>query len=289
MQIVPFDNREGYIWYNGEFVNWQEAKIHVLNHGLHYASCVFEGIRSYNGKIFKLQEHMERLHNSAQLIGFTLPYSVETLIDANNILLLKQNLTDAYIRPFAWRGSERMTISAPNNSVNVAIACWNWPKAYYENKNQGIKLAMAEWVRPPANSFPCNSKASGGYVIATLSKQKAEEQGCNDALMLDSKGYIAETTSSNIFFVKDNELHTPIADSFLNGITRLTIIELAKANGINVVERRIFENELQDFTEVFVTGTSVEVTGVIQIAKHNYSLGPITQLLIQKYTELTTM
>jgi branched-chain amino acid aminotransferase len=286
MTIIPFDDRDGTIWYNGEFIPWRDAKIHVLNHGLHYGSCVFEGERAYGGKIFKLQEHTERLHESARLLGFDIPYSVKELMDATIGIIHQQSIQDGYIRPFAWRGSERMSIGAPHNKIHVAIAAWPWPNYYSaESKQQGLRLLFAPWTRPSPQSAPTASKAAGLYMICTLSKHHAEQQGYHDALMLDYRGYIAEGTSANFFMVThDGHLHTPIADCFLNGITRLTVIELAKELGIPCHERYILPEELTHSREAFLTGTATEITPIASIAEHRYlTPGPITATLMQAY------
>jgi branched-chain amino acid aminotransferase len=285
MEIIPFDKREGTIWYNGKLIPWQDAKIHVMTHGLHYASCVYEGERSYNGQVFKLTEHSKRLIKSAELLGFTIPYNVEQLNQATNDVLKAQNVKDGYVRPFAWRGSELMTIGASNTSVHVAIACWEWP-IYYVNRSKGIRLCFADWVKPSPTSAPTSSKAAGLYMICTMSKNNAHANGYDDALMLDYRGYIAEATSANFFMVINEELHTPIADCFLNGITRLTIIDIAKKNGIKVVERHIKPEELSNATEAFLTGTAAEITPILSIADYNFKVGSITNLLINQYQEL---
>jgi branched-chain amino acid aminotransferase len=287
MDIIPFDDRDGSIWYNGSLVAWRDCKVHVLNHGLHYASSVFEGIRAYEGTAFKLREHCERLHQSAELLGFTIPYSVDALCDATNETLRAQNVRDGYIRPVAFRGSERMTISSQNSSIHVAIACWAWP-AYYEESlhEKGIRMTFADWKRPAPDTAPCASKAAGLYMICTLSKHKAEAAGFNDAMMLDWRGYLAEGSSANFFMVINGELHTPKADCFLNGITRRTIIDLAKARGITVVERHIKPEELADAQEAFLTGTAAEVTPVGEIDHYRFVPGEITKQLVADYKAL---
>jgi branched-chain amino acid aminotransferase len=281
VQIVPFDQRDGTIWYNGKLIPWRDGQIHIMTHGLHYASCVFEGERAYNGQVFKLNEHSTRLHKSAELLGFKIPYSIQELNQATIDVLQAQGIVEGYVRPVAWRGSERMTIGA-HNTIHVAIICWQWPQ-YYADKHKGIRLCMAEWVRPAPNSAPTASKASGLYMISTLSKNKATDLGFDDALMLDWRGYIAESTSSNFFMVINGELHTPIADCFLDGITRQTVIEIARVHNIKVVERHIMLEELANATEAFVTGTAAELTPIIEIAQHQYQLGNMTKLLMEEY------
>ena len=244
MHEVPYDDRDGVIWFNGEFVPWRDAKLHVLNHALHYASCVFEGMRAYNGEIFELTAHNERLHMSGNALGFQLPYSVEELDEACRETFAKINVPDAYIRPVAWRGPEQMGVSAQKCAINVAIAAWQWP-AYFtpEARMQGIRMMWSDWRRPDPATIPCKTKSTGLYMICTLSKHKAEGAGYNDALMLDYRGYIAEATGANIFLVIDGKIHTPTPDCFLDGITRRTVIQLARLRGMEVVERHIKPEE----------------------------------------------
>lgn len=287
MEIVPFDQREGVIWYNGVMVPWQDAKVHVLNHGLHYASCVFEGERVYGGKVFKLTEHSERLHTSAKILGFEVPYSVAELDQATRDVVAAQGVVDGYVRPFAWRGSEKMAISAQGNRIHVAIASWPWPPYYSdESRKKGLSLTFADWVRPAPNSAPTASKAAGLYMICTVSKHKAEAAGFQDAIMLDYRGYIAEATGANFFIVINGELHTPTPDCFLDGITRRTVIELARKRGITVVERHIKPEELANGTEVFLTGTAAEITPVGSIGEYKFQLGEITRQLTEDYHAL---
>lgn len=282
---VSFDQQDGYIWFNGEFVPWGEAKVHVLTHGLHYASAVFEGERAYDGEIFKLTEHTERLHESARILGFTIPYSVEEIDDACRQLLAKQGMKDAYVRPIAWRGSESMGVSAQNNRINLAIAIWEWPSYFDpEQKLKGIRLDIAEYRRPDPRTAPSKSKAAGLYMICTLSKHAAEAKGYADAMMLDWRGQVAEATGANIFFVKDGKLHTPTPDCFLNGITRQTIIELAKRRGIEVIERAIMPEELEGFEQCFICGTAAELTPVAGVGPYKFTPGEITRLLMDDYT-----
>jgi len=271
-EIIPFDKRDGYIWYNGELVDWEDAKVHVLNHGLHYGSCVFEGTAVYNDKIFKLREHTERLIRSAELLDFSIPYSVEELEEATKLIVKTQKVSSGYIRPFAWRGSEKMAISAKDNSTHVAIATWTWPPYFsVEAKRKGIDMVFADYRRPSPETAPSASKAAGLYMICTISKHKAERAGYTEAIMMDFEGYIAEATCANMFFVINDELHTPIADRFLNGITRQTVIELAKRRGIKVVERRIKPEELAETQDCFLTGTAAEITRVNSIEKQDKS------------------
>ncbi|MHC8290771.1 branched-chain amino acid aminotransferase [Pseudomonas sp. XS1P51] len=285
MSGIPFDQREGFIWLDGEFVEWSQARLHVLTHGLHYASTVYEGERVYNGKIFKLREHSERLYRSAQLMDFAIPYALAELEAASHELLQRNNVVDGYLRPVAWRGSEMISTSARFNSVHVAIACWQWP-SYFDPAGHmaGIRLKTAEWRRPPPSSSPFEAKASGHYQIATLSKHDAENSGYHDALMLDWRGNVAEATSANVFFVKGRTLHTPVPDCFLNGITRQTVIELARALDYQVVERTIVPTELGDFDECFLTGTAAEITPVQSIDHQRYRPGRACSEFITAYT-----
>lgn len=284
MASVPFDQLEGYIWMNGEFVRWADAKVHVLTHGLHYASSVFEGERAYGGEIFKLNEHTERLHESARILGFTIPYSVDELNDACRKLLAKQGFQDAYVRPIAWRGSESMGVSAQANKINVAIAIWQWP-SYFDpaQKLKGIRLDMAEYRRPDPKTAPSKSKAAGLYMICTISKHAAEAKGYADALMLDWRGQVAEATGANVFFVKNGVIHTPKPDCFLDGITRRTVIDLAKRRGYEVVERVIMPEEMADFEQCFLTGTAAEVTPVSEIGPYKFTVGEIAINLMNDY------
>lgn len=289
MASVPFDQLEGYIWMNGEFIRWADAKIHVLTHGLHYASAVFEGERAYGGEIFKLNEHTERLHESAGILGFKIPYSVEEINNACRELLSKQGFQDAYVRPIAFRGSESMGVSAQKNRINVAIAIWQWP-SYFDpaQKLKGIRLDIAEYCRPDPRTAPSKSKAAGLYMICTLSKHAAEAKGYADAMMLDWRGQVAEATGANIFFVKDGELHTPKPDCFLDGITRRTVIDLAKRRGYTIHERVIMPEELTGFEQCFLTGTAAEVTPVSEIGPYQFTVGEITTNLMHDYTTEVT-
>tara|TARA_R110002020_G_scaffold16307_18_gene57701 strand:+ start:2370 stop:3425 length:1056 start_codon:yes stop_codon:yes gene_type:complete len=284
MASVPFDQLEGEIWFNGEFVPWKDAKIHVLTHGLHYASAVFEGERAYGGEIFKLTEHTERLHTSGEILGFKIPYSVAEIDQACIELLARQGLEDAYVRPIAWRGSEMMGVSAQKNRINLAIAIWQWPSYFNpEERMKGIRLDLAEYRRPDPRTAPSKSKAAGLYMICTLSKHRAEERGYADALMLDWRGQVAEATGANVFFVKDGKIHTPTPDCFLDGITRRTVIGLAEKRGYEVIERAIMPDELDSFEQCFLTGTAAEVTPVSEIGPHNFKVGEIAMNLVSDY------
>ncbi len=285
MASVPFDQLDGHIWFNGEFVKWADAKIHVLTHGLHYASAVFEGERAYGGEIFKATEHTERLHESARILGFTIPYSVEQIDDACRDLLKMQGFQDAYVRPIAWRGSEMMGVSAQHNRINCAIAIWQWPSYFDpEQKLKGIRLDIAEYRRPDPRTAPSRAKAAGLYMICTLSKHAAEDKGYADALMFDWRGQVAEATGANIFFVKEGKLHTPKPDCFLDGITRRTVIDLAKRRGIEVIERAIMPEEMEGFEEAFLCGTAAEVTPVSEIGQYRFVPGAISKTLMEDYS-----
>ena len=284
MASVPFDQLEGHIWMNGEFVRWADAKIHVLTHGLHYASAVFEGERAYGGEIFKLTEHTERLHESGRILGFTIPWTVEEIDEACRQLLAMQGFQDAYVRPIAWRGSEMMGVSAQSNRINLAIAIWQWPSYFNpEQRLKGIRLDLAEYRRPDPRTAPSRSKAAGLYMICTLSKHAAEAKGYADALMLDWRGQVAEATGANVFFVKDGVIHTPTPDCFLDGITRRTVIGLARARGYEVVERVIMPEEMEGFEQCFLTGTAAEVTPVSEVGPYRFEVGEITRTLVDDY------
>ena len=285
---MNYADLKGFIFFDGEIVEWKKARLHVLSHGLHYASSVFEGERSYNKKVFKETEHTNRLIHSAKTLGFDLPYSFDEIIKIRKMVIDANNISDGYIRPVAWRGSEMMGISAQSNTIHFAVAAWEWPSYFSpEAKLKGIKLNISKWKRPDPSTAPVNTKAAGLYMICTLSKHEAERQGFDDSLMLDYRGYVAEATGANIFFVRDKELHTPIADCFLNGITRQTIIMLAKEQGIKVLEKRISLQDLKNYQECFVTGTAAEVTPVNQIGDFKFIPGLICKNLIEKYSELT--
>jgi branched-chain amino acid aminotransferase len=283
---APYHDRDGWIWLNGDYVPWREARVHVLTHGLHYASAVFEGERAYDGQIFHCRAHSERLHNSARLMGFAIPWSAEEIDRIKHETVLKSGLASAYVRPIAWRGSEKMGVSAQNNRINLAVAVWHWGD-YFPNKMAGIRLTVSPWQRPSPATAPCQAKASGLYMICTLSKHGAEAQGFQDALMLDWRGQIAEATGANIFFVKDGVLHTPTPDCFLNGITRQTVIKLARQRGLEVVERAIWPNELPGFDEVFLTGSAAEITPVAEIAGLAYKPARVTEQLIEDFAATT--
>ena len=287
MAIVPYDQREGFIWLNGQLVPWRDARVHVLTHGLHYASAVFEGMRAYHGQIFKLTEHNQRLHDSAKILDFEIPYSVAELDKAAREVLRANELTDAYVRPIAWRGSEQMGVAAQLTKTSVAIAAWDWG-SYFDlaARAKGLRLAFAHYRRPDPRTAPVTSKATGLYMICTIEKHKAERAGYNDALMLDWRGQIAEATGANIFFVKDGVLHTPTPDCFLNGITRKAVIGLAKQRGLKVIERVIMPDELGEFAECFITGTAAEVTPVSEIGPYKFAIGDITRKLMDDFTAL---
>ena len=288
MQQLPFDKRSGKIGFNNELCEWQDARVHIISHGMHYASLVFEGLRVYNTKIFKLEEHVERLFNSARILDMKIPYSNQEIIEATKKLISDQNIKDGYIRPFAWRGSEMMGVSAQNTKINVAIAVWDWP-TYFDPtlKLKGIKLNISKWQRPPQNSSPWQSKAAGLYMICTLSKHQAEKDGFTDSLMLDHEGNVAEATSANIFFKdKNNELHTPIPDSFLDGITRKTVIDVAKSKNIKINERKISPDELSNFVGCFITGTAAEITPVSNILDNKFEVCDLIKDLSSGYEML---
>ena len=281
------ENKEGLIWYNGDLVDWKDVKLHLLSHGLHYASSVFEGERAYSGKIFKLNEHTERLLDSASQLDLNVPYTLSEIKAACCLVLEKNNLTDAYIRPIIWRGAETMGVSAPNSKIHCAIAVWEWPSYFSpEDKLKGIKLTLSKWKRPSPETIPCKAKAAGLYMICTLSKQEAESRGYDDALMLDWKGQVAEATGANIFFIIGNEIHTPVPDCFLDGITRRTVIEIAKVQGLKIIERKIEIDELSDFEQCFITGTAAEVTPVSEIDNFNFFVGDQIMKLSDSYIDL---
>jgi len=287
MATVPYDQRDGVIWMNGELVPWADAKLHVLSHALHYASAVFEGERAYNGEIFKLTEHSERLVESGRILGFEIPYSVAEIDEACREALHANGLTNAYVRPIAWRGSEQMGVSAQQTRINLAVAAWDWG-AYFDPKSleKGLRLAIAEYCRPDPRTAPAKSKAAGLYMICTLEKHKAEAAGYADALMMDWRGRVAEATGANIFFLKDGVLHTPTPDCFLDGITRRTVIGLARKRGIEVVERAIMPGEMADFEECFLTGTAAEVTPVGEIGPYTFRVGDVTKTLMADFSAL---
>ena len=282
---VPFDQMEGLIWLDGMLVPGPQAKIHVLTHGLHYASAVFEGERAYGGTIFKGTEHSERLKNSANILDFEIPFSVAEIDAAKALVLERNGLGDAYVRPIAWRGSEQLGVSAQHNTIHLAIATWQWPSYFDpEQRLRGIRLDLADYRRPDPKTAPCLAKAAGLYMICTISKHRAEQKGYADALMLDWQGRVAECTGANVFFVKDGKIHTPTADCFLDGITRRTVIDLAERRGLEVIQRRIMPEELSTFSECFITGTAAEVTAVSEIANWSFNPGGITKQLMDDYT-----
>ena len=286
--MIPYDKREGKIWYNNELVDWNDVKVHVLSHGLHYASCVFEGERVYDGEIFKLEEHTKRFFYSAERMGFEIPYTLEEINAASKKIVSIQNVSNGYVRPVAWRGSEMMAISAQKTKIHVAVATWEWG-SYFDPKLkiEGIKLNISNWRRPAPNTIPWDTKAAGLYMICTLSKHEAEKQGYTDSLMLDHEGYVAEATGANVFFKdSDGKLHTPTPDSFLDGITRRTIIEIAKSKNIEVIERKIKPDELSNFVGCFLTGTAAEVTPVSQIDKFNFKVCKTIIGLSDSYQEI---
>ena len=286
--MIPYDKREGKIWYNNELVDWSDVKVHVLSHGLHYASCVFEGERVYDGEIFKLEEHTKRFFYSAERMGFEIPYTLEEINAASKKIVSIQNVSNGYVRPVAWRGSEMMAISAQKTKIHVAVATWEWG-SYFDPKLkiEGIKLNISKWRRPAPNTIPWDTKAAGLYMICTLSKHEAEKQGYTDSLMLDHEGYVAEATGANVFFKdSDGKLHTPTPDSFLDGITRRTIIEIAKSKNIEVIERKIKPDELSNFVGCFLTGTAAEVTPVSQIDKFNFKVCNTIIGLSDSYLEI---
>ena len=287
MSLVPFDDRDGWIWLDGELVPWREAKVHVLTHALHYASCVFEGERMYDGEIFKLTEHNERLFRSAEILDFQIPFTVAEIDEACKQTAAKNGFTDCYVRPLAWRGPEQMGVSAQSTKIHVAVATWAWA-SYYDpaQLRKGIRLTYAKYKRPSPETAPTASKAAGLYMICTISKHAAEKEGYSDALMLDWRGYIAETTSANIFLVRDGVIHTPKPDCFLDGITRRSVIGLAQKMGFEVVERHIPGEELGSFSEVFVTGTAAEVTPVAEIGEHRYTPGNISFSLMDDFQKM---
>jgi len=284
--LVPFDDRDGVIWFDGVMVPWRDAKLHVLSHGLHYASGVFEGERAYGSRIFKLREHSERLIRSAAILGFAIPYLAEDIDAACREVVVANGLADAYVRPIAWRGSEQLSVSAPQSRIHLAIACWAWPNLFGADRMSGVRLAMAPWRRPHPQTAPTESKAAGLYMTGTLSRHAAEAEGFDDALMLDWQGRVAEATGANVFLVIDGAVHTPVPEGFLDGITRRTVMELARRRQMTVVERVIEEDELARASEVFLSGTAAEVTPVRQIGGHHYTPGAITEVLVRDYEAL---
>jgi branched-chain amino acid aminotransferase len=288
MAIIPFDDRDGTIWFDGKLVPWRDAKIHVLSHALHYASCVFEGERVYGGKVFHLDEHSQRLINSAKLLGFELPIGLAALNDATNAVVKANKIVDGYVRPVAWRGPEQMGVSAQATKIHMAIATWEWP-AYFsaDARLKGIRMTISKWARPAPNTAPTASKCAGLYMICTLSKHAAEDEGYEDALMLDWRGQIAEATGANIFLAINGELHTPTPDCFLDGITRRTVMGLARARQIKVVERAIMPDELGKAQEAFLTGTAAEVTPIREIGPYKFTPGRICKQMVEDFEKAT--
>ncbi len=287
MAAQPFDKRDGVIWMDGQFVKWADAKVHVLTHALHYGSAVFEGERAYGGVIFELDQHSQRLHDLAKMIGFEIPFSVETINQACNELLVREGLKDAYVRPIAYRGSEQMGVAAQQTKIHVSIAVWEWPSYFKpEERLKGIRLDMARYRRPDPATEPSKAKAAGLYMICTISKHEAERKGYADALMLDWRGQVAEATGANVFFVKDGVIHTPTPDCFLDGITRKSVIKLAKKRGFQVVERAIMPDEMEGFEQCFLTGTAAEVTPVSEIGPYRFTVGEIAKTLMEDYSAL---
>lgn len=282
-----YDDRDGHIWMDGEMIDWREAKVHVLTHALHYGSSVFEGERAYSGKIFKGHEHSLRLIESAKAMDIPSPYTAEEIDAAKDMALKASGLSDAYIRAFMWRGSgSDMGVAAAANPVHMAVAVWEWGAYYGDAKFQGAKLDISKWKRPSPETIPSHAKAAGLYMICTMSKHAAADKGCSDALMMDYRGYVAEATGANIFFVKDGAVHTPLADCFLNGLTRQTVIELLKTRGVEVIERHIMPEELDSFEQCWLTGTAAEVTPVGQIGEHMFEVGTLTRTIAEDYEKL---
>ena len=289
MVLVPFDDRDGLIWWDGEMIPWRDAKLHVLSHGLHYASGVFEGERAYAGNIFMLRAHTDRLIASARILGFQIPWTPGQIDQACADVVKANGLVDAYVRPIAWRGSEQLSVSAQNSTIHLAIACWAWPNLFGEDRMKGVRLGIAEWKRPSPDTAPTASKAAGQYMIGTLAKHKAEAEGWDDALMYDWRGHVAEGTGANICFVFDGEVHTPTPDCFLDSITRRAVAGIARRHQIGMVERIILPEELGRATEAFLVGTAAEVTPVRQIGPHSYTPGRITHTLLGEYEKLVRM
>jgi branched-chain amino acid aminotransferase len=289
MALVPFDDRDGMIWMDGKLVPWRDAKLHVLTHGLHYASAVFEGERCYSGNIFKLRAHTERLIRSGKILGFDIPWTAEQIDEACKQTLAANNLTEAYVRPIAWRGAEQLSVSAHDTKIHLAIAVWAWPNLFGADRMKGVRLALANWRRPHPQTAPTASKAAGLYMIGTLAKHEAEAQGFQDAIMMDWRGQLAEGTGANMFLVIDGEVHTPTPDCFLDGITRRTVMSIARRHQMKVIERAIMPEELGRASEVFLAGTAAEVTPVAQIGDYSFTPGPITETLMKDYEAMTRM
>lgn len=284
MAVIPFDDRDGFIWYDGRLIPWRDAKLHVLSHALHYASCVFEGERVYNGRVFKLTEHSQRLVDSGRILGFDIPYSVAQIDAATMETITANGIVDGYVRPVAWRGSEMMGVAAQATKIHLAVAVWQWPSYFSpEARMKGIRLKISDWKRPHPETAPTKSKAAGLYMICTMSKHQAENEGYDDALMLDWRGQVAEATGANVFLVIGGEIHTPTPDCFLDGITRRTVIDLAKRNGLKVIERVIMLEDFAKAQEVFLTGTAAEVTPVGEIGPYRFTPGKVCETLIKAY------
>jgi len=280
-----YHDRNGQIWIDGEFVDWRESKVHVLTHSLHYGSAVFEGNRAYEGEVFRLEDHTQRLINSAKLMGYEIPYTVDQINAACKNTLAKSGLGDAYMRPFAWRGSDMMGVASKNNKIHLGVACWHWG-SYFEDKMKGIRMCIADWKRPAPDTIPCKSKGAGLYMICTLSKDAAQAKGYDDALMFDYKGRIAECTGAHIFFIRGHELHTPTNDILLEGITHDTLVKLAEKRGYKVFKRDIYPAEMEHFEECFVVGTAAEVTPVREIQGIHYTPGEVCHALASDYDQL---
>ncbi|MEM6681904.1 MAG: branched-chain amino acid aminotransferase [Pseudomonadota bacterium] len=287
MSTPSFDDREGFIWMDGDILPWRESKVHVLTHAMHYGSAVFEGQRAYAGEVFKLEEHTARLFNSARMLDFEIPWQEDQINEACREILRVNNLEDAYLRPIAWRGSEQMGVSAQKTKIHVGIAAWQWPSYFsQEARLKGLKVTISKWRRPDPMTAPALSKAAGLYMICTMSKHAAEAAGYDDAMMFDWQGRVAELTGANVFFVSGKEIHTPIADCFLDGITRRTAIQLAKQRGYEIIERRIMPEEMADFEQAFCTGTAAEITPLAQIGEYSFEVGPIIKQLMDDYDNL---
>jgi branched-chain amino acid aminotransferase len=289
MALIPFDDRDGQIWWDGAWIPWRDAKLHGLSHGLHYASAVFEGERAYSGNIFKLREHTDRLINSGRILGFEIPWTAEQIDAACKQVLEANGLTEAYVRPIAWRGSEQLAVSAQLTKIHMAIACWPWPNLFGADRMKGVRLALADWKRPHPETAPTASKAAGLYMIGTLAKHAAEAQGFDDAMMLDWRGNVSEATGANVFLVIDGDVHTPTPDCFLDGITRRTVMSIARRRQMKVIERHIPRADLDRATEVFLAGTAAEVTPVRQIGERTYTPGMITETLLRDYEALVRL
>lgn len=282
--LIPYNDRDGFIWMDGKLVPWREANVHFLTHALHYGSAVFEGIRCYNGRIFKLQEHTDRMLAGCKAMDMKIEYTADQINEACIQAIKANNIVDGYLRPLAWRGPEQMGVAAQLTKIHLAVAAWEWPSYFSaEAREKGIALQMSRWERPSPKNGPVSAKASGLYMICTLSKHEAEAAGFNDALMLDYRGHVAELTGANFFIVKNGELHTPTPDCFLNGITRLTVMDIARSMGIKVVERTILPEELKDADECFATGTAAEVTPIGRIGDNHYTVGPVTRKIREAY------